>query len=320
MKKTKTVAKKYLRTFLVYGLLMLPLAYLSDCVLGAILFGHGTLSEQFFAPSNQVLAIRLLFGVFILAVTSLGASLLAKTARVEMLLRSRNEDLLLANQELEEFSFTLSHDLRNMLTRMYASAGLLKEQCQHIDDERVRFLIENISVSSDQMETQVEALLNLATIASGDLNRTDLYLDELARDITDSLMAVQAHGRITLNITPKMHDNCDAKLLRLALKSLFSNALKFIPNNRQGVITFSRIKRQGETVYFVQDNGIGFDSELADKIFDVYRQPSATDELPGSGIGLATVRRVIQRHGGRVWAEGVPDAGATFYFTLKPKP
>lgn len=319
MKKTRPLAVTYLRRLFLWGLILLPMSYLSDCVLDAVLFGEGNVVEQLFNPGAHELAIRMLFATFIIAGIFLGGHYLARMARTERLLRQRNEDLLLANQELEEFSFTLSHDLRNMLGKMYASASLLKEQCQTIQDEKARFLIDKIAAASDQMESQVEALLNLAMIASGDLNRADVELSRLAREITGAVLSEQENNRYTLNIQERMYAECDAKLMGLALKSLFSNALKFIPKDRQGVIDFGQITRQGETIFFLRDNGIGFDEERARHLFDPYSQPENVDELSGSGIGLATVQRVIHRHGGRVWAEGVPDAGATFFFTLRPK-
>jgi signal transduction histidine kinase len=169
-------------------LLPIMLAFFVDSILNGVLFGGCSHWQQLVAPTNHQITIGILFSIFILAAVIVGAQLLWKVAGLESRLPQRSEDLLIATQELEEFSYTLSHDLRNMLTKRYASVDLLREQCQHISDKRVKFLIENISTSSDTMERQIETLLNLAMIPSGAFNRLEEHLDRIAHDITDTLV------------------------------------------------------------------------------------------------------------------------------------
>jgi light-regulated signal transduction histidine kinase (bacteriophytochrome) len=316
MPKPGTVSEKLARQLLLWGFLMLPFAYLADSVLDAIIFGERSLWSQLLYPDFHELAIRLLFSIFIMAAIGLGLHHLSRVARIEKVFRHRNEDLALANLELEQFNLSLAGDLRNSLTDLCASLALLKAQCSEQQDEKTRFLSEKVYTISETLEAQIGPMMKLAAIASGDLQRENVKLDALVLGITDDLLSTYTKSHIDVKVQSDLSAWCDPKLMHLALENLLSNALKFIPGERPCQIEFGRLKQQQKTVFYLRDNGVGFDEEQATHIFDTFHKPDDQQNLTSREISLAAVRRVIKRHGGEIWAEGEPDIGATFYFTL----
>ncbi len=312
------ITRNYNKQLFLCALLLLPLAYIADCALDALIFGEESLSQQIFHPTAHELAIRSLFSVFIVLITTLAIHFLWKSTQLERALRKHNEDLSATNQELEAFNYALSHDLRNSLTIVYTSMEMLRDHCQIGQNTQCHFLLSTICKYSEKMEAQIESMLILATSTKGALHTEDVLLDELAREIADELLQIQGKHRPSIKIGKDMLANCNKNLTRMALENILSNAIKFIPAEREGVIEIGQMQQDGQTVFFVRDNGVGFDNTQTEALFEAFTRLPEANSLPGTGIGLATVRRIIERHGGKIWAEGIPDKSATFFFTLSP--
>ncbi len=306
--------KSSFRLFL-WGLLLIPFATVADAVLDAVLFNEGSIQEQLFSPTHHELAIRILYSVFILAAIYLGMHYLANTAQKEGTLRQSNMDLGLAKHDFEEFHDDILRQLRNTATELATSVELLKSQCSHDLDEKTQFFVENICNTSDRLNEQLEITLTLTELSFGEPRREQVKLDELALDIVDELKNKHPERLIEFKIQPWITAWCDPKMLRHVIYSLFSNAIGFIPQSRQGKIEFGMFHRNNQKVFFVRDNGTGFSEAQAKRLFDTFRDNLQDSELPKDSIRLASARRTIHRHGGQVWAEGIQDAGGTIFFT-----
>lgn len=239
-------------------------------------------------------------------------------------IRSLNEDLAFraaelaaANRELEAFSFSVSHDLRSPLTCIYSASQLLREMSADALDETGRTLVQTICDSCEQMEELIEALLSLSRVTSSEMRRTECDLGALAWAIAAELQMTEPERPVEFAIAPGLSDNGDPRLLRALLWNLLANAWKYTRKVAGARIAFGAAEVDGEKIYFVRDNGAGFDMKKADRLFKPFQRLHDNSEFKGTGIGLATVKRIVERHGGRIWGEGEVGRGATFYFTLK---
>jgi signal transduction histidine kinase len=232
-------------------------------------------------------------------------------------LEQRAAELLASNRELEAFNYSLSHDLRNHLTRMYLSAQGLEEGCFGTLDESGRQFARSLRTSIERMEELIEAMLILSRASRSEIRREKVDLDMLARDISADLEQKEPGRHVEFVLAAGEPVQGDPELLRVLLENLLGNAWKYTWNRTAARIEFGESKRDGERVFFVNDNGIGFAMQDAERIFKPFERLHKNGEFPGTGIGLATVQRIVERHGGRVWCEGELDRGATFYFTLK---
>ena len=231
--------------------------------------------------------------------------------------RARTAELQAANQELESFSYSVSHDLRAPLRAIEGFSQLLfTEHASKLEGTAVNYL-HRILGSTRRMSQLIEDLLNLASLGRAPMRRGTVDLSALAREIFDELYASSPRTRVKLLIAGQISGEGDAALLHIVLQNLLSNARKFSSKCLDARIEFgSATGATGERIYHVRDNGAGFDPQYADRLFGVFQRLHAESEFPGTGVGLATVQRIIHRHGGRVWAESAVDQGATFYFTL----
>ncbi len=244
--------------------------------------------------------------------------------RAEGEIRKLNEDLgqraaelLAGNQELEAFSYSLSHDLRNHLTRTYLSAQALEEVCSGILDENGRQFAKSLRTSIEHMGELVEAMLVLARASRSEMRCESVDLGILAREISVELEQGESGRHVEFVIDTGEPVQGDPELLRVALENLLGNAWKYTGKRAAARIEFAERDRGGERVFSIHDNGVGFARKDAERVFEPFERLHKNGEFPGTGIGLATVQRIIERHGGRVWCEGETDRGATFYFTLK---
>ena len=320
-----SVRARMLRTFV-------PLA-------GFMVLGQGWLYQ--IMPrlgSNPALIAALLAlglaGVMVLAVTAAGGTISkdidrAKAARqqakaeirilnleLEQRVRERTAQLVAANRELEAFSYSVSHDLRAPLRGIDGwTLAFLEDYGQSLDDQG-RTYLNQVRTETQHMGQLIDDMLSLSRVSRVEMQRETVDLSALARAITGRLRETGPERLVEVVIQEGLTAAGDPRLLEIALSNLLDNAWKFTGKRPNGLIEFGRITQEGPPVFLVRDNGAGFDPAYADKLFGVFQRLHKTAEFPGTGIGLATVQRILHRHGGRVWAEAAVGRGATFYFTL----
>ena len=219
-----------------------------------------------------------------------------------------------ANQELEAFSYSVSHDLRTPLQSVLGFSELLVERCHAQLDGRGKQYLQCLQEGCYRMVQLIEDMLMLSRIKRTEMAKEMVDLSALAKSISSTLALTQPSRRVTFVIAEGLVTTGDAGLLRVALENLLGNAWKFTSKKQRARIEFGRA--ENPPIYFVRDNGAGFDMAYANKLFSAFQRLHNASEFPGTGIGLATVQRIIARHGGRIWAEAAVGQGATFYFTL----
>jgi len=245
------------------------------------------------------------------------AEILKLNADLEKRVRERTVQLESLNKELESFSYSVSHDLRAPLRRIAGFADILQEENAHNLSEETQRLIENIRVSVDHMNELINALFELARFSRGELKRQPVDLSSMVHVIAAELQESNPARQVEFDVAEGITGNCDGPFLRIVLENLLGNAWKFTSKLDFAHIEFGMATQAGgEAAYFVRDDGVGFDNAYANKLFSAFQRLHKQEEFPGIGIGLATVQRIIHRHGGRVWAEGVVNKGSTFYFTI----
>lgn len=312
---SKTVSERSSYQLFLWGLLLLPLAHVADSVLDAVLFGQGNLKEQLMAPSYHEVSERILFSIFILAGIYLGMHFLGKSARKERTLQQRNRDLALAKQEIEVLDENASKHLRNTAAELSTALNLLSTLNGDLDEEKQKFLLEGVSKACDRLDTQVEIFTMLAASPAAELHRERVKLDHLANEVITALRHQCTDQRVEFKVQPWMHAWCDPKLLYQVIEDLFSNALDSLPGDREGRIEFGMHGRNGQKVFFVSDNGNGFSETQAKRLFDPFRDVSQDSSLPRNALRLVNAGRLIRLHGGKIWAEGIPGASGTIFFT-----
>ncbi len=236
---------------------------------------------------------------------------------LERRVAERTSELQLTNQHLEAFSYSVSHDLRSPLGAIIGSCELLEHQCGKSLSEQARKHLERVGSSAWRMRDLIEGLLTLARVARADLERAPIDLTALAGEVAQEIRDAEPRRSAEFVIQSGMRATGDGVLLRAALANLLGNAWKFTSKRADARIELGATKgERREIIFFVKDNGAGFEMKSADKLFSAFQRLHKQDDFPGTGVGLATVQRIIAKHGGRVWAEGVPGQGATFFFTI----
>jgi light-regulated signal transduction histidine kinase (bacteriophytochrome) len=235
---------------------------------------------------------------------------------LEQRVQQRTGQLQAVNQELEAFTYSVSHDLRAPLRGMSGFARVLEEDYGDRLDEDGRRYLEIIKSNAAQMGQLIDDLLSLSRLGRQPLRATTLSMESLVQEAFRQAAADAPDSPIELSVEPLPNCRGDANLVRQVLINLLSNAVKFSRNAAAPRVEVGSKRENGEVAYFVRDNGAGFDMRYAGKLFGVFQRLHGPDEFAGTGVGLAIVKRIIDRHGGRVWAEGEVGKGATFYFTL----
>jgi signal transduction histidine kinase len=235
---------------------------------------------------------------------------------LESLIRQRNNELEAANKELEAFSYSVSHDLRAPLRSIDGFSNVLLEDYSEQLPEEGRQYLKRIRSAALRMSTLIDDLLNLSRVTRTAVQPRSINLSKMATEIAQELQQSQPERQATFSITPDLMVEADPRLMQIVLENLLSNAWKFTSKRDQSVIEFGQLDRGKERTFYVRDNGVGFDMAYADKLFGVFQRLHSVNEFPGTGVGLATVQRIISTHGGRTWAESKQGVGSTFYFTL----
>lgn len=233
---------------------------------------------------------------------------------LEILVAKRTEELNQTNKELAGFCYAISHELRAPVARLQGFSRVLREDCAGEEDRR--FCSERIDVASRQLQTVIDAILMLSRLSRLELNFTTVDLTSDAREIVAVLQMGEHWNSHEVTIQEGMHCQGDADLLHICLENLLGNAVKYSSRVAGPRVAFGMEPGDVGKVFYVKDNGAGFDMAFADKLFVPFQRLHQQDEFPGTGIGLATVQRILERHGGRIWAEGKEGEGATFFFTL----
>ncbi len=231
--------------------------------------------------------------------------------------RARTAELETANKELEAFSYSVSHDLRSPLRAIDGfSQALLEDYADKLDEQAGDYL-NRVRAASQRMDQLINDLLKLSRVIRAPLNNITVDLTALAHEISEEIKGREPQRQVVFTITPQLNARGDLQLLHIVLDNLLNNAWKFTSKTTQAHIQFGAYTdKKGQRVFFVRDNGAGFDMAYVDKLFGAFQRLHSPADFPGSGVGLATVARIIRRHGGQVWGEGKPGAGASFYFTL----
>jgi PAS domain S-box-containing protein len=237
-------------------------------------------------------------------------------ADLEQRVAERTQALAVANNELEAFSYSVSHDLRAPLRAIQGFSRLVETQYASQIDAQGQDMLRRVGAGAQKMALLIDDLLNLSRISRQAMRIGTVDLSALAREVVDELHAGEPGRRTEWIIAPEIAAAGDPGLLRVLLQNLIGNAWKYSSRRDDARIEFGITEQDGRPVYFVRDNGAGFDMAYAKKLFGAFQRLHSTSEFPGSGIGLATVARILQRHGGNAWAEGRVGEGATFYFSL----
>jgi two-component system, sensor histidine kinase and response regulator len=286
-----------------------------------VMTGHGTIDTA--VEAMKVGALDYILKPFKLSVVLPVLSralhvrhLRSENAELTRCVSERSSELEAANKELEAFSFSVSHDLRNPLNTVIGYSQLLTKSYSAQMDAQARRMLGQITESAGRMEQLIAALLRLSSLGRQSLSKQSVRTGALVREVLEQLMIDYAKPKIEIRVDDLQDCFADPSLLRQVFVNLLSNALKFTRNKENASVEVGYRPQEGEHLYFVRDNGAGFDTKHAARLFDAFERLRHADDFEGTGVGLSIVKRIISRHGGRIWAEAEVDRGATFYFTL----
>lgn len=230
--------------------------------------------------------------------------------------RVAEEKIRSLNKDLEAFTYSVAHDLRAPLRIIDGYSGLLKDEYTTALDKEGLRLLDVIASNAQHMGQLIDDLLDFSRLGRLSINPQPVNMNKILNHIIDEELRMIQKDRVKLNINNLDSANCDSSLIRHVFSNLLSNAVKYSRNRETAVIEVGSTRKQNEVIYFIKDNGSGFDMQYADKLFGVFQRLHKMSEFEGTGVGLAIVERIISKHGGRVWAEAEVNKGATFYFSL----
>jgi two-component system sensor histidine kinase/response regulator len=304
----KPYEERYLLSRIQFVLLNREIREHDHTSIGVEIYFHG---QRHFITADRLQILNLLLSTYEAAIQRN-----QELTRAKNELRKTNASLEAANQELESFSYSVSHDLRAPLRAIHGFTGIVLDEASDQLDEAGKELLGRAQGACVRMGQLIDDLLNLSKVARSELTRGDVDLGSMANSILDDLQKSQPDRQVRCTVSGPLTANADPRLARVVLENLLGNSWKFTSKRPDATIEFTSKRQDDEQIFIVRDNGAGFDMAYAEKIFGAFQRLHSNDEFPGTGIGLATVYRIIQRHGGRIWTESAIGAGATFYFTL----
>ncbi|MDQ6962762.1 MAG: ATP-binding protein [Mariprofundaceae bacterium] len=238
----------------------------------------------------------------------------ANQHQLELLVHERTKSLEKKNKELESFSYSISHDLHAPLRHISGYLTILEEVYLHHIDSQGQEYLKKVHNGVEKMQSMIDSMLSLSKISMHDMRKVDINLSEFIHDIAIPFTPESPPFNFKINKTPKITG--DRGLIQIALSNLLENAIKYTEKTAHAQIEFGSNEVEGKTVYYLKDNGCGFDIQYAHKLFRVFQRLHHEKDFKGTGIGLSTVKRIIRKHGGDIWAKGEVNAGATFFFTF----
>jgi two-component system sensor histidine kinase/response regulator len=291
-------------------------------IVGVVMTGHGTIDTAVAAMKQGALDYILKPFSISALIPVLARALAVRRLRLEnevlqQRLRVRTRELEAANKELEAFSFSVSHDLRAPLRSVDGFTSLLMDELGDQAGETARSCAEHVRAAVKRMNALIDDLLRLARTTQAEMHRSPVDFSAMAREVAEKIRIADGGRRADWIIAPSVRAEGDPGLLRVVLENLLGNAWKYTSKTPGARIEFGvETQADGTVAYLVRDNGAGFDMQYADRLFGAFQRLHAESDFPGTGVGLATVRRIIHKHGGRIWAQAARGLGATFYFTL----
>lgn len=231
-------------------------------------------------------------------------------------LKDKNSDLETINKELESFTYSISHDLRAPLRAINGYARILRETYEHSFDAEGEYILKRISLNAMQMGDMIDSLLNLSRLGRRKIKKNRVDMRVLLHEVLEEVKGADSNPNTQVIVRDIHSAQGDAELLRQVLVNLVANAFKYSGKKEDPVIEIGASVEGPDIVYYIKDNGVGFDMKYSDKLFGVFQRLHGPAEFEGTGIGLAIVKRIVMHHGGRVWADAEIDKGASFYFTL----
>lgn len=268
-------------------------------------------NQRFEINSDKKQILDLLLSVYEAAINR-NEQLIEAQRKLEEL----NESLRNANQELEAFTHTVSHDLRTPINGVLSFASLLEEIFEEEQNEEAQEYVKHIVTSGNKMTQLIDDLLSYSRSASSEINTEEVDLSALAKEIIENLTEVNYTADYEIKIEPGIAIKADKKLIGIAMENLLNNALKYSQKREKPVVEVGTQEMNNEQVVFVKDNGAGFDMEKIDALFRPFIRLHPEKEFKGTGVGLSNVKRIIERHGGTIWAESAPREGSVFYFLV----
>jgi light-regulated signal transduction histidine kinase (bacteriophytochrome) len=261
-------------------------------------------------------------GVFLLSMDisekkQAGKEIQKLNEELEQRVIDRTSELKTTNEELEAFSYSISHDLRAPLRAINGFSALLQEEYSGLLDEEGNRYLDTLRNSTLRMDRLINDLLSLSRLGRQEIRFQPVNITSMAEQIFADLIKDEPDRVFDFQLADFPLAEADSRLLEILLTNLLSNAIKFTRGREPAVIEFGKQENEETIEYFIRDNGVGFDMEYVDKLFSPFQRLHSEKEFEGTGIGLAIVRRIAKRHGGRVWVEAEPDKGATFFFTLQ---
>lgn len=279
---------------------------------------HETMPELAKRNNDEIGSLVEAFNRMIKTIAKQNKIILANTENLEQEVHERTKELALANKELEAFSYSVSHDLKAPLRTIEGFSLALEEDYGHLLDETALHYLNRVRAGSDKMSQLISNLLQLSRVTRLELNKQDVNLSALAHHILDNLKSDESHRDVQLHIQKDLHATGDPVLIEILLDNLISNAWKYSQKVPLAILEVGSHAHLGNIVYYIKDNGAGFDMKYANQLFKPFNRLHSAEEFDGTGIGLATVARIIERHHGKVWVTSEKDKGSTFYFTLFP--